>query len=147
MKLLGVSVVLLACMTLGIEARHRAGPWSGYRGATHQVQSQMEAEHLAYKAPPQPDGSASSSSSSSSSETLNDNDIYYYFALHDQNHDGFLDGHEIRNALTTFGPAQGSDRKSIDQIEREVDEALAQADTNNDGLVSWDEYLGSQLRG
>ncbi|KAJ3327676.1 hypothetical protein HDU76_011343 [Blyttiomyces sp. JEL0837] len=85
-------------------------------------------------------------------------DLYYFFSLHDYNHDGHLDGHELRVAFTEFetqiddargGRPDGEgkyakDRLPMKELEELIDHALEEDDLDNDGMVSWAEYLQSQ---
>ncbi|KAJ3017988.1 hypothetical protein HKX48_003238 [Thoreauomyces humboldtii] len=73
-------------------------------------------------------------------------DLYYFFSLHDLNGDHHLDGHELRNAFTHAGEMPPPDmRMTVADTEGMIDHALLEDDTNYDGLVSWEEYLASQL--
>ncbi|CEG66072.1 hypothetical protein RMATCC62417_02721 [Rhizopus microsporus] len=78
---------------------------------------------------------------------LKDEDmVYYLFLIHDQNGDGFLDGHELRQAFTDFGHDEDvSKYLSLDEITEMVDHVLEEDDLNGDGLISWSEYLESQI--
>ncbi len=58
--------------------------------------------------------------------------------LHDYNEDNHLDGHELRAAF-----ASESDNYNIRDIEARVDKVLEDDDMDNDGKISWDEFLGS----
>ncbi|KAJ3413684.1 hypothetical protein HDV05_007672 [Chytridiales sp. JEL 0842] len=88
-----------------------------------------------------------------------DDDMYYFFSLHDYNHDAHLDGHELRVAFTEFenkldetrgGPdASGKlakDRLKLPDVEKLIDHALEEDDYDNDGMISWAEYLQSQKK-
>ncbi|KAG0740214.1 hypothetical protein G6F57_008201 [Rhizopus arrhizus] len=76
---------------------------------------------------------------------LSDKDmIYYLFLTHDQNGDGFLDGHELRQAFTDFGDEDGSKYISLEEVSEMIDHVLEEDDLNGDGLISWSEYLESQ---
>ncbi|KAL3901987.1 MAG: hypothetical protein SGCHY_000168 [Lobulomycetales sp.] len=69
-----------------------------------------------------------------------DDDKYYYFSLHDLNHDSHLDGHEMREAL--YLPQDGS--ISLAEAEKMIDHIMEEDDHDNDGMISWEEYLESQ---
>ncbi|KAI8891095.1 hypothetical protein K501DRAFT_144539, partial [Backusella circina FSU 941] len=73
--------------------------------------------------------------------------IYYLFALHDANGDGYLDGHELLQAFTDFGEGHGDVSKYLllEEVTEMIDHVLEEDDLNGDGLISWDEYLQSQL--
>ncbi|KAJ3181111.1 hypothetical protein HDU85_003816 [Gaertneriomyces sp. JEL0708] len=78
-----------------------------------------------------------------------DDDLYYFFTLHDYNHDSHLDGHELRIAFTGMGadlpiPAP-QDRLKLVDVEDMVDHVLLEDDKDNDGKISWEEYLASQI--
>ncbi|KAI8146517.1 hypothetical protein BJV82DRAFT_389331 [Fennellomyces sp. T-0311] len=74
--------------------------------------------------------------------------VYYLFVLHDTNNDGSLDGHELRSAFTDFDEDEEDDPTqyvSLDEVTDMVDHVLEEDDLNGDGLISWEEYLQSQL--
>ncbi|KAI9248483.1 hypothetical protein BDA99DRAFT_446161 [Phascolomyces articulosus] len=74
--------------------------------------------------------------------------VYYLFVLHDTNGDGNLDGHELRAAFTDFDEDEEDDPTqyvSLDEVTDMVDHVLEEDDLNGDGLISWEEYLQSQL--
>ncbi|KAI8983607.1 hypothetical protein BDB01DRAFT_791426 [Pilobolus umbonatus] len=80
--------------------------------------------------------------------TLSDEDmVYYMFLTHDTNGDGHLDGHELRHAFTDFGDdhVDSTQFLSLDEVTDMVDHVLQEDDLNGDGLISWAEYLESQL--
>ncbi|KAI9278066.1 hypothetical protein BY458DRAFT_554075 [Sporodiniella umbellata] len=71
--------------------------------------------------------------------------IYYIFLVHDANSDGFLDGHELRQAFTDFGGEEDASKFfTIDEVTEMIDHVLEEDDLNGDGLISWSEYLESQ---
>ncbi|KAI8922935.1 hypothetical protein BC831DRAFT_473603 [Entophlyctis helioformis] len=76
-----------------------------------------------------------------------DEDLFYFFSLHDYNNDGHLDGHELRLAFQGYEWNQGIETvdTTVDQADLEtmIDHALAEDDVNNDGMISWAEYLES----
>ncbi|KAI8977883.1 hypothetical protein BDB01DRAFT_726913 [Pilobolus umbonatus] len=65
--------------------------------------------------------------------------IYYLFVIHDLNEDGYLDGHELMAAFNEDNSTQ------LDEIVSMVDHVLLEDDRNGDGLISWSEYLESEL--
>ncbi|KAI9020823.1 hypothetical protein CLU79DRAFT_219563 [Phycomyces nitens] len=73
--------------------------------------------------------------------------VYYLFVVHDKNADGHLDGHELRAAFTDFEEGDEDPTKfiSLEEVTEMVDHVLEEDDINGDGLISWDEYLQSQL--
>ncbi|CEP08295.1 hypothetical protein [Parasitella parasitica] len=71
--------------------------------------------------------------------------IYYLFVIHDINGDGYLDGHELRAAFTDFDEHDGEDPLTLQEVTEMVDHVLLEDDKNGDGLISWSEYLESQL--
>ncbi|KAI9206286.1 uncharacterized protein BJ171DRAFT_497178 [Polychytrium aggregatum] len=123
----------------------KRGPWNGAEGTADHLEAHRLAmmNQFSEQSKTHADFLAAQKTGSYAKFDAKD-DIYYYFALHDQNHDGHLDGHEIRNALTTFREVAEGDKRSLNQIERDVDELLSKTDLNNDGLVSWEEYLASE---
>ncbi|PKC10444.1 hypothetical protein RhiirA5_355443 [Rhizophagus irregularis] len=72
-----------------------------------------------------------------------DDDLYYLFSIHDVNRDGYLDGHELREAFIDdeFGDSEGL---KLEEIVEMIDHVLLEDDMNNDGKISWEEYLLSQ---
>ena len=80
---------------------------------------------------------------------LNDKkDHFYFFSIHDYNRDHCLDGHELRLALTGYEFEHTKDQESSfvpdDEVESVIDHVLLEDDKNNDGKISWEEYLESQ---
>merc|ERR1719232_1067748 len=83
-----------------------------------------------------------------------EDDVYFgYFNVHDTDKDGFMDGLEL---LTSFGDHRS---KKIDEdytaekYEKDlqtyvdiVDLTLKDFDKNNDGLISFSEYIGQVKR-
>jgi hypothetical protein len=74
-------------------------------------------------------------------------DVFYFFTLHDYNKDHHLDGHEL--ALAFMGYEFYKEEEVKEDIRREdlefmVDHALLEDDKDNDGKISWVEYLESQ---
>ncbi|KAI8098819.1 uncharacterized protein BX664DRAFT_319668 [Halteromyces radiatus] len=80
---------------------------------------------------------------------LNEDDmIYYLFVLHDKNGDGHLDGHELRAAFSDFDHDREEDPTkfvSLEDITLMVDHVLGEDDLDGDGMISWEEYMQSQL--
>lgn len=72
-----------------------------------------------------------------------ENDVYYWFSLHDNNHDGHLDGHELRAAWMSSNPT----KYTLPVADELVDKILLNDDLDNDGKISWEEYLTSQKAG
>ncbi|CAG8617237.1 9982_t:CDS:2 [Dentiscutata erythropus] len=79
-------------------------------------------------------------------EISDDDELYYLFSIHDTNQDGYLDGHELRGAFTDeFDNESDKDALlKIDEIVEMIDHALLEDDMDNDGRISWEEYLLSQ---
>ena len=76
-------------------------------------------------------------------------DIFYFFSLHDYNKDHHLDGHELGMAFLGYEFHQQEQISMSDGIRQEdleymIDHALLEDDKNNDGKLSWEEYLESQ---
>ncbi|GES94301.1 multiple coagulation factor deficiency protein 2-like [Rhizophagus clarus] len=76
-------------------------------------------------------------------EMTDDDDLYYLFSIHDVNRDGYLDGNELREAFIDeeFGNSEGL---KLEEIVEMIDHVLLEDDMNNDGKISWEEYLLSQ---
>lgn len=79
-----------------------------------------------------------------------EDDVYFgYFNVHDTDKDGFMDGLEL---LTSFGDHRSKkidDTYTAEQYDKDlqtyvdiVDLTLKDFDKNNDGLVSFAEYIG-----
>ena len=66
-------------------------------------------------------------------------DRYYWFSLHDYNNDEHLDGHELRHAWMASNP----EKYSKEVVEPMVDKIIERDDTDNDGRISWAEYLSA----
>ncbi|KAJ3181294.1 hypothetical protein HK101_009925 [Irineochytrium annulatum] len=78
-------------------------------------------------------------------------DMFYFFSLHDYNHDAHLDGHELRNAFTEYevkmdesrngAPDENGryakDRLKLRDVESMIENVLREDDTDNDGMISW----------
>ncbi|KAH6568659.1 hypothetical protein BASA50_008015 [Batrachochytrium salamandrivorans] len=74
-------------------------------------------------------------------------DVIYFFSIHDYNYDGKLDGHELRLAFQGFERDTGKEsvpKIDMADLETMIDHALIEDDTDNDGMISWEEYLESQ---
>ncbi|KAI9472111.1 MAG: hypothetical protein EXX96DRAFT_582938 [Benjaminiella poitrasii] len=82
----------------------------------------------------------------STSDISDDDMIYYLFVIHDTNGDGYLDGHELRNAFTDFDDEEDNEPlPTFQEVTDMIDHVLLEDDKNGDGLISWSEYLESQL--
>jgi hypothetical protein len=76
-----------------------------------------------------------------------DKELFYFFSLHDYNRDHHLDGHEL--SLAYMGYEFYKEEQIHDVIRKEdmefmIDHALMEDDKDNDGKISWSEYLESQ---
>ncbi|KAJ3091393.1 hypothetical protein HK102_000716 [Quaeritorhiza haematococci] len=69
-------------------------------------------------------------------------DVFWFFSLYDYNKDEHLDGHELRNAFTEYDK-EDKDMQLID-VEEMIEHVLREDDRDNDGKISWEEYLASQ---
>ncbi|KAJ3213986.1 hypothetical protein HDU67_002245 [Dinochytrium kinnereticum] len=112
-----------------------------FRTRWSQQQKQEEGGHAATNTAPPPEG----------------DDMFVFFSLYDYNHDAHLDGSELRIAFAEFeekvdearnGPdSEGKyakDRVTLKEIESLIDHVLEEDDLDNDGMISWEEYLQSQ---
>jgi len=78
-------------------------------------------------------------------ELTDDDELYYLFSIHDVNHDGYLDGHELREAFIGDDIFENLEQPlKLDEIIGMIDHVLLEDDMNNDGKISWEEYLLSQ---
>lgn len=80
--------------------------------------------------------------------TTQEEDVFYFFGLHDYNKDGKLDGCELGLAFQGYEHLKdGSEQLDLipqRDLEYLIDHALMEDDTDNDGYLSWEEYLASQ---
>ncbi|KAJ1974453.1 hypothetical protein H4R35_003605 [Dimargaris xerosporica] len=70
----------------------------------------------------------------------------YYFSWHDTNDDGQLDGFELRNTWFEHLKNTESAAPSLFKVTEIVDDVLVQDDLDNNGMVSFEEYLASQSK-
>ncbi|KAG9296396.1 hypothetical protein G9A89_014988 [Geosiphon pyriformis] len=73
-----------------------------------------------------------------------DDELYYLFSVHDINQDGHLDGHELRGAFTDFTASDQEAVLTLTEINEMTDHVFLEDDMDNDGRISWQEYLLSQ---
>ncbi|KAI8815370.1 hypothetical protein BJ742DRAFT_864592 [Cladochytrium replicatum] len=73
-----------------------------------------------------------------------DDDLFVFFSSADLDRDHHLDGHELRNAFIAGFDEKVRTTLQIVDIEEMVDHALKEDDHDNDGKISWIEYLVSQ---
>ncbi|TPX60619.1 hypothetical protein CcCBS67573_g08986 [Chytriomyces confervae] len=80
-------------------------------------------------------------------------DMILFFQLHDHNKDGHLDGHELLTVYAGQELKVGSDGRPVhanspatrlSEIKKLVDVVLDMDDTDNDGMISWEEYYGKR---
>ncbi|KAI8612774.1 hypothetical protein BC830DRAFT_1135197 [Chytriomyces sp. MP71] len=73
--------------------------------------------------------------------------------MHDHNKDGHLDGHELLTVYASQELKVGPDGRPvhanshitrIGELRKLVDTVLDMDDTDNDGMISWEEYYSSQ---
>jgi hypothetical protein len=77
----------------------------------------------------------------------NIDDIYYFFSTHDYNEDGHLDGHELALSIIGYEFNKGEEtltELSLPEMEVLINHTLEEDDKDNDGKISWAEYLESQ---
>uniref|UniRef100_A0A0K0EML3 EF-hand domain-containing protein n=1 Tax=Strongyloides stercoralis TaxID=6248 RepID=A0A0K0EML3_STRER len=76
-------------------------------------------------------------------EWTEDQERYYYFRLHDTNKDNIIDGMEIMKAYTHHDHRLDGTKPVLEdyQIENLVDAVLHEMDTNNDGFITYAEYV------
>lgn len=80
--------------------------------------------------------------------------IYYFFKLHDFDNNNQLDGLELIAAFTDYHETPDSDHQDVlaghmmleTEIERVVDDIIANHDLNHDGYLSWQEVASSDSR-
>ncbi|EPZ36498.1 hypothetical protein ROZALSC1DRAFT_31104 [Rozella allomycis CSF55] len=63
------------------------------------------------------------------------------FNLRDVNRDGYLDGHELRFIFVESFPSM-----PLVELDKAVDHVLEEDDKNNDGKISFAEYIASQKK-
>ncbi|KAI9184132.1 hypothetical protein H9P43_003185 [Blastocladiella emersonii ATCC 22665] len=66
---------------------------------------------------------------------------FYYFSSFDKNADEHLDGNELRDAFLQYDYDEPTTLAEIEEI---VDGILEEDDHDNDGRISWAEYLASE---
>jgi hypothetical protein len=69
-----------------------------------------------------------------------EDDVFYWFSLHDYDHNEKLDGLELRSAWMNSDPSI----YTLTKAEEIVDNILENDDLNNDGFIDWEEYLANQ---
>ncbi|CEF62980.1 Multiple coagulation factor deficiency protein 2 [Strongyloides ratti] len=81
-------------------------------------------------------------------EWTEDQERYYYFTLHDSNKDNIIDGIEIMKAYTHHDHRVDGTKPQLEdyQIENLVDAVLHEMDQNNDGFVTYAEYVDKTKR-
>ncbi|KAG0221058.1 hypothetical protein B0O80DRAFT_496132 [Mortierella sp. GBAus27b] len=71
-------------------------------------------------------------------------ELMMLFSLHDRNKDGYLDGIELRAAFSDYNQGDEESKLTLKQMLDMIDHVIAEDDTDNDGKISWEEYLISQ---
>jgi hypothetical protein len=75
-------------------------------------------------------------------------DHFLFFTMHDYNKDQHLDGHELALAYSGYEFFKGEENvelfENYKDLEHQIDHTLKEDDINNDGKISWEEYLSSQ---
>ncbi|KAI1313374.1 hypothetical protein EDD11_002684 [Mortierella claussenii] len=71
-------------------------------------------------------------------------ELMMLFSLHDTNKDGYLDGIELRGAFSDYNQGALESKLTLQQLVDMIDHVIAEDDTDNDGKISWEEYLISQ---
>jgi len=76
-------------------------------------------------------------------KTLNKNDLdFYFFKLHDIDSSGYLDGNELYSVLLDSNSLIKLDQGNMESAYIEsVDKILAESDYDNNGLITWVEFL------
>ncbi|KAJ3144639.1 hypothetical protein HK101_002626 [Irineochytrium annulatum] len=72
-------------------------------------------------------------------------DVYYFFLVTDTNGDAHLDGSELMHSLAEYEDIHAKkeriSRPTLREVERLVDRILMNEDVDNDGMISWGEFL------
>ncbi|KAL2919734.1 hypothetical protein HK105_200649 [Polyrhizophydium stewartii] len=153
MRLLGVLTAALALLGAhpGVAARlsRDYGEDSNYGDIGHSAQFVRERlQKLGYGREKGARTTETPHAEGSDKPLVHKQEVFYFFSLHDYNGDGHLDGHELRLAFQHYDREPGSpetfDPVNMDDLETMIDHALAEDDLDNDGKISWDEYLESQ---
>ncbi|GJJ77639.1 hypothetical protein EMPS_09998 [Entomortierella parvispora] len=71
-------------------------------------------------------------------------ELLMLFSLHDGNKDGYLDGIELRAAFSDYNQGSADSALPLTTMLDMIDHVIAEDDTDNDGKISWEEYLISQ---
>nr|BAN20430.1 hypothetical protein [Riptortus pedestris] len=66
---------------------------------------------------------------------------FHYFKMHDADNNNKLDGCELIKSLIHWHETDSPIIQTDDQLEKLVDEVLADIDSNNDGYITYPEYL------
>ncbi|KAJ3084242.1 hypothetical protein BCR33DRAFT_712287 [Rhizoclosmatium globosum] len=119
-----LSTVLLVAITLSSIASASRGA-SAFRGDIHQSSQQFRDAHQ------------------NTPNVKKADDLYLFFSIHDYDHNGHLDGHELRVAFTEFETKEKG-FTTLEDVEKLIDESLSKYDTNNDGLIGWSEWITGQ---
>lgn len=69
-------------------------------------------------------------------------DNYYYFIKHDNDRNGKLDGHELRNMYIELESInKNNNNKKLSDFDELIEIVLEDDDINYDGMIDWLEYL------
>ncbi|KAG0368363.1 hypothetical protein BC939DRAFT_444475 [Gamsiella multidivaricata] len=136
-KSLKCTAVIAAVAVLALAATVMAGPGAGKPGSPDNDHSnygdmgkakEFAKEHMGEKG----------------KNLTEKEELMMLFSLHDSNKDGFLDGIELRAAFSDYHQGAPESTLSLQQMLDMIDHVIAEDDTDNDGKISWEEYLISQ---
>ncbi|KAF9985997.1 hypothetical protein BGZ65_009132 [Modicella reniformis] len=71
-------------------------------------------------------------------------ELMMLFSLHDSNKDGYLDGIELRAAFSDYNQGEPDTMVPLEKMLDMIDHVIEEDDIDNDGKISWEEYLISQ---
>ncbi|KAF9582354.1 hypothetical protein BGW38_000307 [Lunasporangiospora selenospora] len=71
-------------------------------------------------------------------------ELMMLFSLHDSNKDGYLDGIELRAAFSDYNQGVTQSQVLLKSMIDMIDHVIEEDDIDNDGKISWEEYLISQ---
>ncbi|KAI3379095.1 hypothetical protein SNEBB_007987 [Seison nebaliae] len=80
-------------------------------------------------------------------EMSQDDQNFYYFKLHDYDHNNKLDGIELSAAFSHVDNHEGQEEKMTEEkVMGLVDHVLKEEDANGDGYITYDEFLAAIKR-
>ncbi|XP_013379049.1 multiple coagulation factor deficiency protein 2-like [Lingula anatina] len=143
MKWLLLSAGLLLVGTVYGHGEHHQQPQGGGQNVRmHDAHHVNDAEHLKEHL----DGKANVDFSKMSEQEIQ----FYYFKMHDYDHNNKLDGLELSKAMTHFhhenDPNNVQKALADEEISNMVETILREDDSSNDGYIDYTEFVTAQKR-